>query len=85
MVAMAKNKVAERQSELEMVVARVLSEASGKTEHVYTDFPYAAGTWSRERRVIRKAEVVRLETRAPRLNARFVVTNLTGEPVPDSV
>ena len=75
-VAMAKNKVLEREAELDMIVARVLSEASGKTEHVYTDFAYAAGTWSRERRVICKAEVVRLEGREPRLNARFVVTNL---------
>ena len=78
-VAMAKNKVLEHQTALEMVVARVLSEASGLTEHVYTDFLYAAGTWSRERRVVCKAEVVQLEGREPRLNARFVVTNLTGK------
>ena len=78
-VAMAKNKVLEHRTALEMVVARVLSEASGLTEHVYTDLLYAAGTWSRERRVVCKAEVVRLEGREPRLNARFVVTNLTGK------
>ena len=79
-VAMAKNKVLERQAEVDMIVARVLSEASGQTEHVYTDFTYAAGTWDRERRVICKAEVVRLEGREPKLNARFVVTNLKGRP-----
>jgi len=78
-VAMAKNKVLEREAELDMIVARVLSEASGKTEHVYTDFAYAAGTWSRERRVVCKAEMVRLEGREPRMNARFVVTNLPGK------
>lgn len=78
-VAMAKNKVLERQVVLDLIVAKVLSESSGKTEHVYTDFTYAAGTWSRERRVVCKAEVVRLEGRDPRLNARFVVTNLTGK------
>lgn len=79
-VAMAKNKVLEREAELDLIIARVLSEASGKTEHVYTDFAYAAGTWSCERRVVCKAEVVRLEGREPRLNARFVVTNLQGRP-----
>ncbi len=79
-VAMAKNKVLESQAELDLIVARVLSDATGKTEQVYTDFPYAAGTWSRERRVVCKAEVVRLEGREPKLNARFVVTNVPGKP-----
>jgi hypothetical protein len=78
-VAMAKNPVVEREAELDLIVARVLSEASGKTEHVYGDFAYAAGTWSRERRVVYKAEVVRFDGREPRLNARFVVTNLKGK------
>ena len=78
-VAMAKNKVLERGAELDMIIARVLSEASGVTEHVFTDFRYTAGTWDRERRVVCKAEVVRLEGREPKLNARFVVTNLPGK------
>ena len=79
-VAIARNKVLEREAELEMLIARVLSEASGVTEHVYTDFHYAAGTWDRERRVVCKAEVVRHEGREPKLNARFVVTNLADPP-----
>lgn len=79
-VAMAKNHVLERQAELDLIVAKVLSEATGQTEHVYTDFTYAAGTWDRERRVVCKAEVVRLEGREPRLNPRFVVTNLKATP-----
>jgi hypothetical protein len=79
-VAMAKNAVLERQAELDLIVAQVFSEATGQTEHVYTDFVYAAHTWERERRVVCKAEVVRLEDRAPRLNPRFVVTNLCGTP-----
>ena len=37
---------------------------------------YAARTWGRERRVVIKAEVVRLKGREPRDNPRFVVTNL---------
>ena len=79
-VAMAKNKVLERKADLDMIAARVLSEHTGRTEHVFTDFTYAAGTWDRERRVVCKAEVVRLEGREPKLNARFVVTNLRGKP-----
>jgi len=66
--------------DLDLITARVFSEASGQTEHVYTDFRYAAGSWSHECRVVCKAEVVRLEGREPRLNARFVVTNLPGKP-----
>jgi hypothetical protein len=79
-VAMAKNAVLEREVDLDLIIARVLSDTTGKTEQVYTDFAYAAGTWDRERRVVCKAEVVRLEEREPKLNARFVVTNLPGQP-----
>jgi hypothetical protein len=79
-VAMAKNPVLERQAELDLIIARVLSEHTGQTEHVYTDFAYAADTWDRERRVVCKAEVVRFEGREPRLNPRFVVTNLKAKP-----
>lgn len=79
-VGLPKNEVLERHAELDLLVARVLSEASGRTEHVYTDFPYAAGTWDRARRVVCKAEVVRLAGHEPRDNPRFVVTNLPGKP-----
>ena len=60
--------------------ARALSEASGQTEHVYTEARYAAGTWRHERRVVIKAEVVRLPGRTPRDNPRFVITNLRQTP-----
>jgi len=79
-VAMAGNAVLARRAESAMVDARAQSEASGQTEHVYTEVRYAAGTWAQERRVVIKAEVVRLEGRAPRDNARFVVTNLRQTP-----
>ena len=39
-----------------------MSEITGKTEHVYFDFEYAAGTWPHPRRMICKAEVVRQAT-----------------------
>ena len=74
-VAMAKNAVLVRHAEPAMAAARVQSEESGETEHGYTDVGYAARTWGRERRVVIKAEVVRLAGRAPQDNPRFVVTN----------
>ena len=75
-VAMGKNAVLQRHAESAMAVARAQSEASGRTEHIYTDTRYAAGTWGHQRRVVIKAEVVRLKGREPRDNPRFVVTNL---------
>ena len=77
---MAKNSVLVRDAEPAMAVARGQSEASGQTEHVYTDVQYAAGTWAQARRVVIKAEVVQLAGRAPQDNPRFVVTNLRQTP-----
>jgi Transposase DDE domain group 1 len=79
-VAMAENPVLKRFAEPLMRKVRRLSKRSGETEHLYGECRYAAGSWSRERRVIFKAEVVRLEEREPRDNARFVVTNLRRVP-----
>ena len=75
-VAMGENAVLTRFAESAMVEARRQSDASGQTAHVYTEARYAARTWRRERRVVIKAEVVRLPGREPRDNARFVITNL---------
>ena len=79
-VAMAKNAVLVRHAAPAMAAARVQSDASGETEHVYIDTPYAARTWGRERRVVIKAEVVQLAGRAPQDNPRVVVTNLRQTP-----
>jgi hypothetical protein len=79
-VAMAENTVLARFAAPAMAQARTLSEASGQTEHVYTDARYAAGTWAHKRRVVIKAEVVRLPGRDPRDNPRFVITNLRQTP-----
>jgi hypothetical protein len=57
-----------------------LSKFSGRTEHVYGETRYAARSWSHRRRVIIKAEVVRLPGRDPKCNPRFVVTNLREAP-----
>ena len=47
---------------------------------MYAEARYAARTWRHDRRVVIKAEVVRLQDRAPRDNARFVVTNVRQSP-----
>jgi hypothetical protein len=57
-----------------------LSKYSGHTEHVYGDTRYAARSWSHRRRVIIKAEVIRLPGHDPKCNPRFVVTNLDDSP-----
>ena len=79
-VAMAKNAVLQRHAQRAMGQARWLSQQSRQTEHVYGETRYAAGTWSHQRRVILKAEVVREEGKEPKDNPRFVMTNLTQSP-----
>ena len=79
-VAMASNAVLNRLAEPQMEQARQLSQASGKTEHVYGEARYRAGSWSAERRVIIKAEVVRQEGKEPKDNPRFVITNVPQRP-----
>jgi len=79
-IAMAKNAVLKRWAKRLMGRARRLSRESGKTEHVYGEYRYAAATWSRKRRVIIKAEVVRHPGREPKDNPRFVITSLTRTP-----
>ena len=79
-VAMGENAVLTRYAAAAMGEARAQSETSEQTEHVYTEARYAARTWPQERRVVIKAEVVRLPGREPRDNARFVITNLRQTP-----
>ena len=79
-VAMARNSVLARHAEPLMKKARRKSKRTGETEHVYGVCRYAAKSWNRRRRVVIKAEVVRLEGREPKDNARFVITNLSDRP-----
>jgi len=79
-IAMAGNSVLDRLAESWMKRARARSAHTGQTAHVYAACRYAAKTWATQRRVIIKAEVVRLEGREPRDNARYVVTNLSAGP-----
>ena len=79
-VAMASNVRLVKRSRRLMGRARMLSKASGQTEHLYGETRYATRTWKHKRRVIIKAEVVRHPGRAPKNNPRFVVTNLPDAP-----
>lgn len=79
-VAMAGNPRLEKRARRLMGKARMLSKATGQTAHLYGETRYAARKWTRKRRVIIKAEVVRHPGRDPKNNPRFVVTNLSDEP-----
>ena len=80
MVAMASNAVLNRKAEEAMEVARLLAGLTDRTEHVYDEVGYAAGSWKQERRVIIKAEVVRADHKEPKDNPRFVITNMKQTP-----
>ena len=79
-VAMAGNAVLDRMCEHWMQEVRRRSAISVKTEHLYGEVRYAATSWTCERRIVVKAEVVRIGGREPRDNARFVITNLRSGP-----
>jgi hypothetical protein len=79
-VAMASNAVLNRKAEEAMQVARLLAGLTDRTEQVYCEVRYAAGSWKQERRVIVKAEVVRAEDKSPKDNPRFVITNMKQTP-----
>lgn len=79
-VGMAKNAVLEQEASSLLERAHRLSEVSVRTEHLYGECTYAAKGWQRQRRIVIKAEVVRLEGREPRDNPRFLVTNMTHSP-----
>lgn len=80
-VAIGRNPVLSRRAEPLMKRMRRKTEQSGQSEAAFEETRYAAKSWCKlHRRVIMKAEVVRLGACAPRDNARFVVTNLALSP-----
>jgi len=79
-VAISGNSVLRDHAEQLMPAVRARSAESGVTEHDYDECEYAAESWNDFRRVIIKAEVVRLGERAARDNPRLVVTNLRQTP-----
>ncbi|MBM4050718.1 MAG: IS1380 family transposase [Planctomycetes bacterium] len=79
-VNMPKNPVLKRLAAPHMPELRRRVQATRHTETVLAAGRYRAGKWSRERRVIVKAEVVALAGRDPRDNERFLITNLPWKP-----
>lgn len=79
-VGMPSNSVLEGLAEPDMLLASVCTELSGQTETFFSDGKYKARSWKTERRVVIKSEVVTHPGRAPKNNARFVITNLRNAP-----
>ena len=74
-VGMKGNSVLDTFAEDFMTAARELTEKSGETEAVFGEAQYGAKSWTRNRRVVIKAEVVQYPGREPKDNTRFVITN----------
>jgi hypothetical protein len=80
-VGMAATKPLKRRARRALGTARRLSRETGETAHVFGKTLYKTQrTWPYKRRVVYKAEVVRLDGREPKDNERFVVTNLSCTP-----
>lgn len=80
-IALGKNSVLEARSASLVRIARRSAKRTKQSQRCYGETRYAAHTWrKKKRRVVIKAEVVCLEGREPRDNARFVVTNLSLKP-----
>ncbi len=61
-------------------VLRVRLDGGFESVQLFGDTRYRTRKWSRKRRIIMKAEVLRYPGRAPKNNPRFVVTNLPAPP-----
>lgn len=71
--------------DLQIVAAALIAQRDGETARFYGEGMYAADSWSRERRVVFKAEVLVAAGKANRDNPRFVVTNLPARMKPATV
>jgi len=74
-VGLAKNKRLNAQTAALQRQAQEQYAASKEKVRWFTEFPYAAGSWNRERRVIAK-----IEHTEQGINPRYIVTNLEGDP-----
>ena len=79
-IGLPTNAVLARSSQRLMAQARRRCRRSGGKVSLYSAVRYRAGSWSRSRRVVYKAEVVVHPAREPRDNDRYVVTNLQRGP-----
>jgi hypothetical protein len=79
-IGMPTNAVLARASTRLMRRARARCRCSGRKVTLFGEVAYRAGSWSRRRRVVYKAEVVVYPEREPRDNDRYVLTNLKRSP-----
>jgi len=79
-VGMASNRRLDKRVRRLQGRARMQAKATGQSVQLFGDTRYQARKWSRKRRIIMKAEVLRYPGRAPKNNPRFVVTNLPDPP-----
>jgi len=79
-VGLPNNKKLAKWANRRLPTARAMARRSKKAERVYDEKAYQAGSWSRPRRVILKAEAIPYEGREMKSNPRFVVTNLRHKP-----
>ena len=75
LLGLARNAVLQRNAQFQLDEVRQRHQLDGQTHRVFHEFLYAAGTWSKVRRVIAKAE----HLVGDKANPRFVVTNLEGD------
>jgi hypothetical protein len=75
LISLAKNHRLLNMADPLMSQSRELKQASGEKSRLFGEISYAAQSWTKERRVIVKAEVMDKGE-----NPRFVVTNMAGTP-----
>lgn len=76
LLGLARNPVLQRNAAPWLAQVEEQHRADGQAHRLFGELTYAAATWSRERRVIAKAE----HLVGDKANPRFVVTNLVGDP-----
>jgi hypothetical protein len=74
-IGMGKNAVLKKLARDWMTMSRTLAGRTGETHTLFGAADYKAGSWSRERRVVIKAEVLCYPGRDLKDNERFVITN----------
>lgn len=80
LVAMPENSALTKQAAKHMDAARSLTAQFDLTTTLFGECRYKTRRWSKERRVIFKAEVLFAHGKSPKNNARFVVTNMRHKP-----
>jgi hypothetical protein len=74
-IGVAKNSRLNDKASALMEKARSQYETSGEKQRLFSEIPYAAYTWDKERRILVKAEYGEQGS-----NPRYVATNLPGDP-----